>query len=46
MKSFLDTPEVLTYRDRVMAWLADGSCQVIIDRWEAFTGLKAVKVDA
>ena len=27
MKSFLDTPEVLTYRDRVMAWLADGSWQ-------------------
>ena len=27
MKSFLNTPEVLTYRDRVIAWLADGSWQ-------------------
>lgn len=27
MKSFLNTPEVLTYQDQVMAWLADGNWQ-------------------
>ena len=38
MKSFLNTPEVLTYRDRVIAWLADGnwqSCQAL----QTLTGL-------
>ena len=42
MKSFLNTPEVLTYRDRVMAWLADGnwqSCQAL----QRLTGLSRIE---
>ena len=42
MKSFLNTPEVLTYRDRVMAWLADGnwqSCKAL----QTLTGLSRLE---
>lgn len=42
MKSFLGTPEVLTYRDRIVAELADGnwqSCKAL----QISTGLSRLK---